>query len=111
MEFTLGLAIALLLLRKLRGIKLTRVLLIMPTTIAPIVVGFLFRYMYDPNGGLIPWLLTSTGIPLPAAGLLGSPSTALWAVLFADIWQWKPFFAIVLYAALLAVPGEIVVAA
>ena len=110
-EFTLGLAIALLLLRKLSGIKLTRVLLIMPTTIAPIVVGFLFRYMYDPNGGLIPWLLTSAGIPLPAAGLLGSPSTALWAVLFADIWQWTPFFAIVLYAALLAVPGEIVEAA
>ena len=110
-EFVLGLGIALLLLRNLRGMTLTRVLLIMPTTIAPIVVGFLFRYMYDPNGGLTPWLLQSAGIPLPAAGLLGSTSTALWAVLFADVWQWTPFFAIVLYAALLAVPEEILEAA
>src|SRR5688500_18940736 len=103
-EFILGLAIALFLVQKMPGMSATRALLIMPTTIAPIVVGFLFRYMYDPGGGLIPWLLTSLGIPLPAEGLLGSGTTALWAVLFADIWQWTPFFAIVLYAGLLAIP-------
>lgn len=110
-EFTLGLAIALLLVRKLPGMNVTRALLIMPTTIAPIVVGFLFRYMYDPGGGLIPWLLTSTGIPLPAEGLLGSSTTALWAILFADIWQWTPFFAIVLYAGLLSISPDIIEAA
>jgi multiple sugar transport system permease protein len=110
-EFCLGLAIALLLVKKLPGLNLARALLIMPTTIAPIVVGFLFRYMYDPNGGLIPWLLSSAGIPLPAQGLLGSGSTALWAILFADVWEWTPFFAIVLYAGLLSVPPDIIEAA
>jgi multiple sugar transport system permease protein len=110
-EFVFGLAIALFLVRKMPGMNVTRALLIMPTTIAPIVVGFLFRYMYDPGGGLIPWLLTSIGIPLPAEGLLGSGSTALWAVLFADIWQWTPFFAIVLYAGLLSIPPDIIEAA
>ena len=110
-EFCLGLAIALLLVKKLPGLNLARALLIMPTTIAPIVVGFLFRYMYDPNGGLIPWMLSSAGIPLPPQGLLGSGSTALWAILFADIWQWTPFFAIVLYAGLLSVPPDIIEAA
>lgn len=110
-EFVLGLAIALLLVRKLPGMNVTRALLIMPTTIAPIVVGFLFRYMYDPGGGLIPWLLTSLGIPLPPEGLLGSSTTALWAVLFADIWQWTPFFAIVLYAGLLSISPDIIEAA
>jgi multiple sugar transport system permease protein len=110
-EFCLGLAIALLLVKKLPGLNLARALLIMPTTIAPIVVGFLFRYMYDPNGGLIPWLLSCAGIPLPAQGLLGSGTTALWAILFADIWEWTPFFAIVLYAGLLSVPPDIIEAA
>jgi multiple sugar transport system permease protein len=111
LEFCLGLAIALLLVKKLPGLNVARALLIMPTTIAPIVVGFLFRYMYDPNGGLIPWLLTSVGIPLPPQGLLGSGTTALWAILFADIWEWTPFFAIVLYAGLLSVPSDIIEAA
>ncbi|WP_413991441.1 carbohydrate ABC transporter permease [Labrys okinawensis] len=110
-EFCLGLAIALLLVKQLPGLNVARALLIMPTTIAPIVVGFLFRYMYDPNGGLIPWLLSSSGIPLPPQGLLGSGSTALWAILFADIWEWTPFFAIVLYAGLLSVPSDIIEAA
>lgn len=111
LEFTLGLSIALILLRALPGMNVVRALLILPTTIAPIVVGFLFRYLYDPGGGLLTWVLTSIGIPIPAVGLLGSPSTALAAVLFADIWQWTPFFAIVLYASLLSVPEEIIEAA
>ena len=111
LEFCLGLAIALVLVRKLPGMSVVRALLILPTTIAPIVVGFLFRYMYDPGGGLIPWLLSSVGIPLPPEGLLGSSSTALMSILFADLWQWTPFFAIVLYAGLLSVPNHVIEAA
>lgn len=106
-ELALGLAIAHLLLVRLAGMNLWRALLIMPTTVAPIVTGFLFRYMYDPQGGLIPWLLRSLHIPLPAQGLLGNAHTALWAVLAADVWQWTPFCAIVLYAGLLSIPDEI----
>jgi multiple sugar transport system permease protein len=111
LEFVLGLAIALLLARRLPGLSIVRVLLILPTTIAPIVVGFLFRYMYDPGGGLVPWLLRAAGVPLPAQGLLGSHDTALGAILFADVWQWTPFFAIVLYAGLLSLPAEVIEAA
>ncbi|TCU33069.1 carbohydrate ABC transporter permease [Rhizobium azibense] len=110
-EFGLGLAIALVLLKTLPGMNVVRALLILPTTIAPIVVGFLFRYLYDPGGGLLTWVLQSLWLPVPAEGILGSPSTALAAILFVDIWQWTPFFAIVLYASLLSVPDEIVEAA
>ncbi|APG87115.1 carbohydrate ABC transporter permease [Sinorhizobium americanum] len=110
-EFSLGLAIALVLLKALPGMNVVRALLILPTTIAPIVVGFLFRYLYDPGGGLVTWVLQSLWLPVPAEGILGSPSTALAAILFVDIWQWTPFFAIVIYASLLAVPDEIIEAA
>ncbi|APO70129.1 ABC transporter permease protein (plasmid) [Rhizobium gallicum] len=110
-EFGLGLAIALVLLKTLPGMNVVRALLILPTTIAPIVVGFLFRYLCDPGGGLLTWVLQSLWLPVPAEGILGSPSTALAAILFVDIWQWTPFFAIVLYASLLAVPDEIIEAA
>lgn len=111
LEFIFGLAIALILLKALPGMNVVRALLILPTTIAPIVVGFLFRYLYDPGGGLLSWVLQSLWLPVPAEGILGSPSTALAAILFVDIWQWTPFFAIVLYASLLAVPDEILEAA
>jgi len=110
-EVALGLAIAHLLAVRLAGMAVWRALLIMPTTIAPIVTGFLFRYLYDPQGGLLPWVLRSLFLPVPAQGLLGDAHTALWAVLAADVWQWTPFCAIVLYAGLLAVPEEIYEAA
>ncbi len=110
-ELALGLAIALLLANRLPGMSFSRAILIMPTAIAPIVVGFLFRYMYDPSGGIIPWLLSSFGVNVPDEGILGSTSTALVAVLIADIWQWTPFFAITLYAALLGVSPELIEAA
>lgn len=106
-EFALGLALAHLLMERLAGMPVWRALLIMPTTIAPIVTGFLFRYMYDPQGGIIPWLMETLRLPVPPQGLLGNAGTALWAILAADVWQWTPFCAIVLYAGLLSVPDEI----
>lgn len=110
-QFCLGLAIALLLANKLPGMSVSRAILIMPTTIAPVVVGFLFRYMYDPSGGLATWLLDVVGIGAPAAGILGSVNTSLAAILVADTWQWTPFFAITLYAALLSVSPDLIEAA
>ncbi|MEM7441764.1 MAG: sugar ABC transporter permease [Pseudomonadota bacterium] len=111
LEFGLGLAIALLLATRLKGMSVARALLIMPTTIAPIVVGFLFRYMYDPQGGIITWLMASIGLDLPVQGILGSTNTSLLAILIADVWQWTPFFAIILYAGLLSVPVSLLEAA
>ena len=110
-EFWFGMGIALLLNSQLKGTNGARALLIMPTTIAPIVAGFLFRYMYYEKGGLITWLLTQVGFPVPIQGILGSSKTALAAIALADIWQWTPFFALVLYAAMLAIPDDIIEAA
>jgi multiple sugar transport system permease protein len=110
-QFWLGMGIALLLTSHLRGMTLVRVILIMPTTIAPVVAGFLFRYMFYEGSGLITWLLTAVGFPVPPEGILGSARTALAGIALADIWQWTPFFAIVLYAGLLSIPDEILEAA
>jgi multiple sugar transport system permease protein len=109
-EFVLGLGIAVLLSVNLRGSSLVRSLLIMPTTVAPIVVGFIFRFLYYKDG-LITFFLESVGIPIPAEGILGSTSTAMWGVIFTDAWEWTPFFAIILLAGLQSIPDEIIEAA
>jgi len=109
-EFVLGLGIALLLSIHLKGSSLVRALLIMPTTVAPIVAGFIFRYLYYKNE-LITYLLSSVGISVPAEGILGNTKTALWGIIFTDVWQWTPFFAIILLAGLHSIPDEIIEAA
>lgn len=107
LEFWLGMGIALLLSINLRGNSLVRALLIMPVTLAPVVTGFLFRYMYYREGGFLTWLLLSVGIPVSERGLLGEESSALASVLVADIWQWTPYAAILLYAGLLSISDEV----
>jgi len=109
-EFIFGLGIALLLNENLRGVNIVRAILIMPTTVAPMVAGFLFRYLYYPDG-LISFFLSSIKIPLPQEGILGNAATALWGVAFTDIWEWTPFFAIILLAGLKSIPAEIIEAA
>ncbi|MCY4538716.1 MAG: sugar ABC transporter permease [Chloroflexi bacterium] len=106
-QFWLGMGVALLLHTHLRGMGFCRALLIMPTTLAPVVAGFLFRYLLEPKGGLLPWLLEGIGFPVPPQGILGYAGSALFAIGMVDTWQWTPFFAIVLYAGLLSISEEV----
>jgi multiple sugar transport system permease protein len=109
-EFILGLGVALLLNERLKGSKVVRAIIIMPTTIAPMIAGFIFRFLYY-SDGLIPYLFSLVGVHLPKEGVLGNASTALLGVGFTDIWQWTPFFAIILLAGLQSIPTEILEAA
>lgn len=110
-ELFFGFLIAMALASQLKYLTYVRALLIMPVTIAPIVVGFMFRYLYWDKVGFIPWLADVFNIPEPDEGFLGSKITALGAVLLPDIWQWTPFFAIVLYASIIAVSRDLIDAA
>ena len=87
-----------------------RALIIMPTTIAPMIAGLIFRYLYYTDG-LIAYLFSVINIQLPKEGILGNTSTALLGVAFTDIWQWTPFFTIILLAGIQSIPDEMLEAA
>jgi multiple sugar transport system permease protein len=53
LEMILGVGLAMLLDRQLRGMTLLRTIFILPMMIAPIVVGLRWRYMYHPSVGLL----------------------------------------------------------
>ena len=106
-QFWFGMGVALLLHTHLRGMSLFRAALIMPTTLAPVVAGFLFRYLLEPKGGIVPWALAGIGFPVPPQGFLGNSATSLLTIGLVDTWQWTPFFAIVLYAGLLSISEEV----
>lgn len=108
-ELLLGLAIALYLQRDFLGRKLVRALLLIPMIMTPVVVGLIWRIFYDPNAGIINYLLRGT--PLQDSDWLGSPRLALGAVVVADIWQWTPFVILIVMAALDAMSTEPVEAA
>ena len=99
-EMVLGVGLALLLDRNIRGMSILRTLFILPMMIAPVVVGLMWRYMYHPTVGTFNRFLKSLG--LDGVDWLGQH--ALMSVIIADIWQWTPFIFILTLAALQSLP-------
>lgn len=106
-EMLLGVGLALLLDRNIRGMSLLRTLFILPMMIAPVVVGLMWRYMYHPTVGTFNRFLKSIG--LDGVDWLGQH--ALMSVIVADIWQWTPFIFILTLAALQSLPQSALEAA
>lgn len=106
-EMVLGVGLALLLDRNIRGMSILRTLFILPMMIAPVVVGLMWRYMYHPTVGTFNRFLKSIG--LDGVDWLGQH--ALLSVIIADIWQWTPFIFILALAALQSLPRSALEAA
>ncbi len=106
-EMVLGVGLALLLDRDIRGMSVLRTMFILPMMIAPVVVGLMWRYMYHPTIGTFNRFLESIG--LPKVDWLGDH--ALTSIIIADIWQWTPFIFILSLAALQSLPRSALEAA
>lgn len=108
-EMVLGVGLALLLDRKMRGLSLLRTLFILPMMIAPIVVGLMWRYIYHPSVGPANRALKAIG--LDAVPWLSDGNWAFVSVVIADIWQWTPFIFILALASLQSLPSSAMEAA
>jgi len=100
----LGMVLALLLNRPLPVKNLFRTLLIVPMIITPVVVGLTWRFMYNPELGMINYLISELGFEKIA--FLGKTATSLPAVILTDIWQYTPFALLILLAGLESLPNE-----
>jgi multiple sugar transport system permease protein len=112
LQLLLGLLIALLLDAKPWGSGLMQTLIMLPMVTAPAVTGLIFRLLQHSEYGAISWLFYEAGLLTKEEPLLGGRGTyALFAVLLADIWQWTPFFVLIILAGLKSMPGEVLEAA
>lgn len=105
-EFLLGLGLALLLDRPLRGRGAFRALLLVPMMLPPVVVGVVWRLMLNPSFGAINGTLKGVGVETEGLTWTASPALAFISVVAVDIWQWTPFMFLVLLAGLQAIPQE-----
>ncbi len=101
-ELLIGFAIALLLNRKMRGQSLFTAVLIIPIVLMPAMVGMVGRLYFSYDGLINFFFETFTGIRHNWYGA----DLALWAVVLVDIWEWTPFFILILLAGLQTLPVE-----
>lgn len=104
-EMALGVFLALMLEKPIRGASIFRTIFIMPLMVSPVVVGLLWRYLFDARIGWINYYLGVIGIEPQI--WLGDPQLAFMAIVITDIWQWTPFIFIIVIAGLQALPSEV----
>ncbi len=98
-QTVLGLAIAVMLNRDRPGTALIRTMLLAPLTLTPIVVALVWRALYNADYGVVSYYLKQLGLNV-GRGPVGEPSTALFALVVVDVWQWTPLVALMLLAGL-----------
>jgi ABC-type sugar transport system permease subunit len=105
-EFILGFGLALLLNRVVRLSGLLRTLLVLPIMIAPTVSALQWRWILDPDNGVLNYLGRAVGLLDRPQLWLIQPDAAIWTVVLVDVWQTTPFVLLFLLAGLKSLPQE-----
>jgi multiple sugar transport system permease protein len=103
-EMILGLAIALLLNRELKGHRIIRTLFMLPMMATPTAMALIWVLMYNPTLGVLNFLLGL--LRVPPQEWLSNLHLVIPALALVDIWQYTPFVALILLAGLATIPVE-----
>ncbi|RMA41600.1 sugar ABC transporter permease [Rhodophyticola porphyridii] len=88
-----------------------RTLIFIPTLLSVVVVGFIWELILSPLWGVSETLLGAVGLAWLYQPWLGLESTALTTVSLISVWQYVGIPMMLIYAALLSIPDELIDAA
>jgi len=104
LQMGLGLITALLLNRHFPWRGLARALIIIPWALPSVVIALMWRWIYDPNTGVLNDILLYLSVIKIGIPWLADPDLALYAIIVTLVWQGFPFFAVMILAGLQTIP-------
>ncbi len=104
-EFVLGFALALLLVKNFRGRGIVFVFFLLPMMVVPAVSGFIFFMLYQLDGPVNGILSAISGKTVTVEWLQNS-DLAIWSVMTVDVWQWTPLMFLIFLSGLAALPED-----
>jgi multiple sugar transport system permease protein len=105
LELFLGLGIALIIQKAVRGSRIIRTVVMIPMMFAPVLVGFQFKFLFNDNIGLVNNFLQLLGVTHVIPWLIDK-RLALLSIMSAEIWTSTPLMVIILLAGLLSLPND-----
>ncbi len=96
---------------RLRGAAFYRTAIFIPTILSFVIVGFVWKLILSPIWGIAPGMLASVGLKSLFAPWLGQEATALTTLALISVWQFVGIPMMLIYAALLSIPDEVIEAA
>ncbi len=103
-QLVLGLAIALLFNREFPGKGLVRTITLLPMVATPVAIALIWALMFNPNLGVLNYFLEALG--LPRSLWVADIRLVIPSLVLVDVWEWTPFVALILLAALQGVSPE-----
>lgn len=107
----IGLLLAAILDRGIRGEQAFRIIFFLPFTIPAVAVAAIWRWMYEPDNGLVTSAMKLVGLGGFAQNWLGDPSVVNLSLMGAVAWWTTGFAFLVFFAGLRNIPAECVEAA
>jgi raffinose/stachyose/melibiose transport system permease protein len=101
-----GLALALALDRAVKTRNFLRLVFFIPVVLSSLATGFIWRWIFDYNGGLN-WALGAVGLGSDKQVWLGDRSLALWIILVVLVWQSVGISLVLYLAGLQAIPDDV----
>jgi multiple sugar transport system permease protein len=99
-----GLGMALLLNRALKGVAVFRTAFFIPVVSAWVAIALIWQWIFNPQFGLLNYLLGFVGIHGPA--WLFDPQWAMPAIILTSVWKDTGFVMVIFLAGLQNIPGE-----
>jgi multiple sugar transport system permease protein len=100
----LGLGVALVLNKEIFAKPVFRLIALLPWVVPDVVVGIIWRWMFDPVYGAFNDLLIKAGLISTHVQWLSNPKLALPSVIFVNLWRGFPFVMLILLAGLQSIP-------
>ena len=100
-----ALAIALLLNRRIPGVRALRAIFFLPYITSFVAISLVWRWMFQPDIGLLNGVLARIG--LPAQPWLSSPATALPSLMLMSVWMYAGYMMIIFLAGLQSIPESL----
>ena len=110
-ELLLGLGIALLLNRKIRGRPIVTALIAIPAMVSPVMAAMAWRMLFGVKFGAINNLGRQLGLLDVYFDWFANPFISIVAVVLVEVWHNTPFMMLVLLAGLQSIPQELYEAA
>ena len=96
---------------RLRMAAFYRTAIFIPTILSFVIVGFVWKLILSPIWGIAPGMLDAVGLKALFAPWLGKEEYALTALALVSVWQFIGIPMMLIYAALLSIPDEVLEAA
>ncbi|MBA3909780.1 MAG: ABC transporter permease [Rhodobacter sp.] len=96
---------------RLRMAVFYRTAIFIPTILSFVIVGFVWKLILSPIWGIAPGMLDAVGLKFLFTPWLGKEEYALTALALVSVWQFVGIPMMLIYAALLSIPDEVLEAA